>query len=309
MRPFFQLLLYVLLIHAEARGEAPQKVVTTLTDLAWAARVIGKKHVEVTALLSGSENPHYVDTIPDFIRLVADASVVCIAGLDLEIGWMPKVLSRSGNAQVQPGGKGYCDTGSGVSVLDRPTGKVDRSMGDIHPMGNPHFWLSPKWLLEASTVIRDTLIKIDPAHTADYQNGYRELSEKLEALIATNREKLNKAFPKRQGPVVMEYHKEFSYFFDVYSLNSMGSIEEKPGVPPSAGRIAEVALAAKSAGIKVALCGEYAPEKTMRRFKEISGIPYARLQTALHSSGGIGDYIDLQNHLVDTVVKSLRNEK
>src|SRR5262245_7336772 len=91
-------------------SEAKIRVITTVPDLAWAARKIGGENVDVSPLLNGTENPHYVDTVPDFIRQVADAQVVCIVGLQLEIGWMPKVLSRSGNARVQPGGAGYCET-------------------------------------------------------------------------------------------------------------------------------------------------------------------------------------------------------
>ena len=125
------------------------RVVTTTTDLAWLTKQIGGDEVEVTSLLSGEEDPHYVDAVPRFIHLVANADIVCVVGMDLEIGWMPKVLSKSANAQVQPGGKGYCETGKGVEALDVITNDVDRSMGDVHPDGNPHFQLSPLHMAQA----------------------------------------------------------------------------------------------------------------------------------------------------------------
>ncbi len=281
------------------------KVITSTTDLAWAAQEIGKDFVEVKPLLKGTENPHYVDTIPEFIRLVADAQVVCIIGLELEIGWMPKVLARSGNSQVQQGGKGYCETGKGVTVLEKPAGPVDRSMGDVHPMGNPHFWLSPKSFTEGAGQITEVLVRVDPTHSSEFQNNYKALAKKLEDLQKKNKARLAPLLAKLSGPPLVEYHKEFSYFFNAYGITSFGSIEEKPGVPPSAGRIAEISTSAKAAGVKLAIGGEYAPKNTLEKFSEISGIPSKQLPTSVQPDGKIKDYMALQEDLVDALVKAL----
>ena len=139
-----------LLTSLSATALAKVKVVTTIPDLAWVAAEVGGDHVETKALLRGNENAHFVDAVPEFTRLTADADVVCIAGLDLEVGYMPAVLTRSGNAKIQPGGAGYCEAGKSVQVLEKLTTAVDRSMGDVHPAGNPHFYLSPKARLLAS---------------------------------------------------------------------------------------------------------------------------------------------------------------
>ena len=114
---------------------AKTNVVTTTTELAWAAENIGGDRVKIESLLSGTENAHYVDAVPNFIRLIAAADIVCAVGLDLEIGWLPKALSKSGNRQVQKGGKGYCELGSEINALEKPKGSIDRSMGHIHPSG------------------------------------------------------------------------------------------------------------------------------------------------------------------------------
>src|SRR5690606_10930809 len=108
---------------APARGQI--KVVTTIPELAHAARAIGGEAVEAMALLSGRENPHYVDAVPSFVHAVSGADVVCLIGLGLEVGWLPKVLERSANAKVQPGGAGHCEAGAGVSVLEKPSMPVD----------------------------------------------------------------------------------------------------------------------------------------------------------------------------------------
>jgi zinc/manganese transport system substrate-binding protein len=292
----------LLLVFAFPCYAKPIPVVTTMTELAWAAEQIGGAHVAARSLLEGTENPHYVDAVPEYIRLVADAQAVILVGMDLEIGWMPKVLARSGNAQVQVGGKGYCEAGKGVDVLEKPTGDVNRSMGDVHPGGNPHFWLSPKALGQAAGPITDTLIAVDPAHSADYLKGRDAFRKKLDEIAEKNQAKL-KAVASGVAAWVIEYHKEFSYFFNQYGLKSFGSIEEKPGVLPSAGRLAQVGLSAKQAGVKVVLAGEYAPKKTLERFTEISGIPVAQLPTSIQPGGKIRDYAELQALLVDTLVK------
>lgn len=285
---------------------AAVKLVTTSTDLAWAAREIAKDKAEVTSLLRGSENPHYVDAVPDFIRLVADAQVVCSVGLDLEVGWLPKVVAKSGNAAVQPAGQGYCETGKSVEVLEKPVGKIDRSMGDVHPSGNPHFWTSPTHLAQASRTIRDTLIAIDPTHRAFYEKNASALEAHLKKLAAEQKARFTRL--KFKGPVIMEYHKEFTYLLTAYGIPSYGSLEDKPGVPPSAGRIAEVALGAKAAGIKLLLAAEGSPRKTLQRFTELSGIPVLSLPVSLKAQDGKGDYIESHIKSVSQIFQFLEGE-
>jgi zinc/manganese transport system substrate-binding protein len=282
------------------------KMVTSTTDLAWAAKEIGGANVEVQALLQGTENPHFIDAIPDYIRLVAEAQVVCIVGLELEVGWMPKVLAKSGNAQVQPGGKGFCETGKGVTILDKPTGGVDRSMGDIHPAGNPHFWLSPTSLGEGSKVIYETLANVDPENVAVYLAGYQKLIKKLETIKQQQSAKIKVALSSAEAPVLIEYHKEFAYLLNVHGLKSLGSIEEKPGVAPSAGRLAEVALSSKKAGIKFVLAAETAPKKTLEKFKELSGLPVIQVPMSVQPSGRAKNYEEFQNLLADSLVEFLK---
>jgi zinc/manganese transport system substrate-binding protein len=298
-------LLAALAFPSLARAEGKLKVVTTLPDLAWAAREIGKDRVEAKSLLKGSENPHFADAVPDFIRLVADADVVCLAGLELEVGWLPKVLSRSGNSKVQPSGAGYCEMGKAIEPLDKPAGAVDRSMGDVHPFGNPHFWLSPKALAKSTDALVEALIRVDAPHAKEYRENQTALREKLEKAVERGKAKLAPLVSKIEGPALVEYHKEFAYLLEAYGLRSFGSIEEKPGVPPSAGRLAEVAQAAKAAGVRFALAAPYSPRKTTARFKELSGIPILELPTST-AAGSSQGYVEHQEALVEQVAKALR---
>lgn len=286
----------------------PLKIVTSTTDLAWAVKQIGGAHVEVTSLLKGTENPHYVDAVPEFVRLVADANGVVIVGLDLEVGWMPKVLTRSGNSKVQPGGVGYVEAGKGVHTLERPIGGVDRSMGDIHPAGNPHFWLGPKAFSQAMGPVTQMLKVLDPTHAADYDGGLNRFIAFMDKTQKDNAKQLHQALISVKQPVLVEYHKEFAYFLEDYELKSLGSIEEKPGVAPSAGRLAEMGLLAKNNGVRFALASETAPKKTLERFTEISQIPVVIVPMSLQPAKGLKDYTAFQTRLVDAVLSALQQK-
>ncbi len=294
-------LLFLFLVGTHAFSAT--EVITSLTDLAWATREIGGSLVEVKSLLKGPENPHYVDAVPEFIRLASNAKVACMVGLDLEVGWMPKVLERSGNAQIQPGGKGYCETGKYITVLEKPAGGVDRSMGDVHPSGNPHFWLSPKHLGQASRGILEVLINVDPANAAKYKAGYEALLKKLSAIEEKSRARLQPLVANHKGPILLEYHKEFAYFLETYGLISQGSIEEKPGISPSAGRLAEVALGAKNSGVRFVLAADTAPKKTLERFAELSGLPIVQVPMSLNSK--VTSYEEFQDLIVSSIIQKV----
>jgi zinc/manganese transport system substrate-binding protein len=288
------------------------KVVTSIPDLAWVAAEVGGERVEAVALLRGTENPHFVDAVPEFTRLVADADIVCIVGLDLEVGYMPPVLARSGNANIQPGGKGYCEAGKSITVLEKPVGPVDRSMGDVHPSGNPHFYLSPKALTESAKVIAATLQAVDPGHTESYQLGLANFTKnmlKLSEEIYTKLKPIRDAQEADGKPIIMEYHREFTYFLQEYGLKSFGSVEEKPGVPPSAGRLGSIALNSKSAGVLVALAADYNPSNIVKRFTELSGIEVAVVPTMIQPKGTFNSYAALQRHIAEKLVASSQRGK
>ena len=282
------------------QAQATLHVVTTTQDLAWVAREIGGARVEVQSLLQGSENPHYANATPEFIRRAANADVLCAVGLELEVGWLPKVLARSGNAKVQPGGSGFCEAGKVVETLEKPSSPITRAMGDVHPQGNPHFWLSPVALSQAAGEIGQALTRADPSGEKVYTEGLKNLKSKLEKMLEENRKKIA-IFLKENHPLI-EYHREFVYFTHAYGLRSIGSIEEKPGVPPSAGRIAQIARESKDAGVRLALAAPYAPQGVLQRFQEISGVPTVLVPTSIQPQGGPKDYPELQARLIQALL-------
>lgn len=281
-----------------ASATAKIQVVTTLPDIAEVAQAIGGVEVEVQSLLQGSEDPHYSEARPDYILKVSQADIVCSMGLELEVGWLPKVLDKSGNAKVQDGGAGVCTLGKSIKPLEVAVGVINRSLGHVHAEGNPHFNLSPLKLAEAGQSIVTALSKVAPEKAVYFQENYAAWSEKMKLL----HKKIGQKTP--EGPV-MEYHKEFTYFFDAYGIKSAGSLEDKPGTPPSAARIAQVAKLAKEQKVQVLLASPSAPHKTLERFQELSGIPFKVVPSYLHAKGR-GSKLptnieELQTHLMSAL--------
>jgi zinc/manganese transport system substrate-binding protein len=275
-------------------AESKIKVVTTLPDIAEIVQEIGGASVETATLLRGTEDPHYADARPDLILKVNRADIVCAMGFELEIGWLPKVLEKSGNAKVQTGGAGNCVLSRTVKAIEVPTGVIDRSLGDVHPEGNPHFNLSPLKLAESSDEILRVLTVALPAQKAEFEKRALAFKARMKDLQTKNQ-----ALVKKE--LVMEYHKEFSYFFNVYGIQSLGSIEEKPGMPPSAARIAEVAKMAKERGVKVVFATPSAPHKVLERFQEISGIPVHVIPSYVQTTGDLQKIETLQKKLIESL--------
>jgi zinc/manganese transport system substrate-binding protein len=287
-------LISILLLFVSVNAFAKIKVVATLPDVAEIVKAIGQNNVEVSSLLSGGTDPHFADARPDYILKVNRADVVCSVGLDLEIGWLPKVLEKAANAKVQSGGTGFCELGQAIKPLEIPTGVINRSLGDVHPHGNPHFTLDPLKVAESGAEVVRVLSAVDAANAAAYQKNYDAFKKQMQTLHAQLKAKVKKV-------KVMEYHKEFTYFFNSYSLDSAGSLEEKPGMPPSATRIAQVAQAAKANNVQVLFATASAPHQTLERFTELSGIPVVTVPSYVQSSGDAKTIEALQNLLVKSI--------
>ncbi|MAW07541.1 MAG: metal ion ABC transporter substrate-binding protein [Halobacteriovoraceae bacterium] len=292
----------IILLLISSISYAKINVITTTTDLQWLTKQIGGEKVKVESLLNGTEDPHYLDAMPHFISKVANADMFCLVGLDLEVGWAPKILSRSGNKKVQPGGKGYCETGKTIKALNIPTGRVDRSQGDVHPQGNPHYHLGPDALYQGGETILNTLINIDTKNASYYLKNYESLKVRL------NKIKLNvsKILEPAKGMNLIEYHREFTYFFKEFGLNNQGAIEAVPGVPPSAGRLARVSIKARDSKVSLALATTTSPLKITNKFMEMSQVPVTRLPLSIASNGYPSNYEELLTNIAKSIVDNAK---
>lgn len=227
----------------------PLLIVITTTDLAHFASRVGGSRVRTESLVRASEDPHRIAARPDFILKASNADGFVEMGLDLESGWSPVLLAQSRNSRIQKGAPGYCDASAGVRVLEKPQKPVDRFMGDVHAFGNPHYHLDPLNALIAARNIRDMLIRIDPAGAEDYGRGFALFADSLKRLAVEETRK----FTAFKGLKVAVYHREFVYFASRFGLEEAGSIEEKPGVPPSAAHILAMTEKLKSQNVRLIL--------------------------------------------------------
>jgi zinc/manganese transport system substrate-binding protein len=290
---------------AEASSSVkPLRVVTSTTDLAWAVRDIGGSRVVAESLLRGTEDPHFVDARPDYVAKVIRADIVCFVGLDLEVGWLPKVLAKSGRREIQSGGQGYCDASRRIEVLEKVNGGADRSQGDVHPGGNPHYWLSPVAMAQAGLEIRDMLIRNDPQNKAHYDAGYNQFSNSLRKTQAKLLGMLKSAGLTGRSAQFFEYHREFSYLAQAYGLSSVGTIEEKPGVPPSAGRLSEVSAKVRNSGVKVILAAATAPRRVLNKVQEMASAQMVIVPISVREDGELSNYHELQQYIISAFISA-----
>ena len=285
----FKNLIIILLIFSH-NTFAKINVVTSTPDIEWAVNMIGGDKIKVESLLNGTEDPHFVDAMPHFALKVARADIVCMIGMELEIGWLPRVLYRSGNAAVQSGGKGHCDLGDFVDGLDKPVGPIDRSNGDVHAAGNPHFHLGPNYFFKASRSILNALIRVDSKNKEYYLNRYKKLGNELQKI----KSEVQIILKPIKNKNIMEYHKEFTYFIKEYGFKHKGEVEEIAGVSPSAGRIARISLYAKNEDIYATLGAFTSPKKILMKFKEKSKVDVILLPLSVVKGTKYSNYRDHQ---------------
>src|ERR1043166_2987462 len=243
----------VLGLLAAAPAFADLKVATSLTDLASVAQFVGGEHVTAQSLCRGYEDPHFVPAKPSLMKSIQHADVFVSTGLELDGGWLPLVLPGSRNPKIQPGTRGFVDASQGVDILEKPTGTVSRAEGDIHPLGNPHYYADPKNLEIVASHLADVFTQLDPANAAEYAANAKAFQERMEASL----EKWEKEMAPYKGTSIVTYHPNFVYFANRFGLKLFGTVEPKPGIPPSPHYVNELAEAMKKAGVKVVVYQPY----------------------------------------------------
>ena len=296
----FVLAAAVVICGLTARAEAKLRVVVSIEVLADLSRQVGGDRIEVTSLSRGYQDPHFVDAKPSLVLALNRADALVYVGLDLEIGWLPPLVQQSRNARIQRGQPGNIDASTAIKPEDVPNVPSDqlRALGDIHPLGNPHYWIPPKNARAIARLIAERLTALDPGGAATYK---AELARFEGQLTAKEKQWEGAAAPLR-GTRVVTYHKSWSYVAHWLGLEEVGYIEPKPGIPPTANHTAQLVDLMKKMGVKLVIVESFYPN-TMAKFVADNG--KARLVAAPSNVGAtpaIRTYFDL----VDAVLAAIK---
>jgi len=333
------LLLAVLL--AAPCAAAKLRVVTTLPDYAFLAREIGGDRVSVTAIVLGDQDAHFIRPKPSFVNLVREAEVLVDTGLDLEM-WLPTVIDKSGNHRVRSGQPGYVAAAQSMKLLEKPA-VMSRVEGGLHVYGNPHVTCSPINMKVAARNITAGLIKNDPAGKATYERNLRELEEEFDRRLFGDKlvdllggktlcdlaEKgklisflqthdfqgkplanylggwMKEMLPLHGVPIVT-YHKNWVYFCRLFGLEEAGTVEPKPGIPPSAKHVADLVQLMRDRHIRIILAANYFDRKQVEGVaSRVDAVPVI-VPLYVGGESGVDDYFDLVDLWVARLLDAAR---
>jgi zinc/manganese transport system substrate-binding protein len=249
-----------------AIAAARLQVVASLPDLGALAREVGGDDVEVTTLARPNQDPHYVDARPSLLVPLSKADLLIVNGLELEVGWLPRLVTNARNPKIQPGGVGWFDASTVVERLQVPTQKIDRSMGDIHPGGNPHFTFDPRQGAEIARALGAIMARLDPERAAAYEARSGRLIAELEALIARGRARMADIPAARRRVAV--FHQSLPYLLDWLQIEQVATLEPRPGIPPNPSHVAKVLASMRAQGARVIIQEDFymrGPSETLAK--------------------------------------------
>lgn len=280
---------------------AAVNVVATTQDIASIAESVGSNYVNVTSLTKGSRDPHYATAKPSMIKTVSKADLLIAIGAELEIGWLPALIQSGRNTNVTPGNQGFLDLSTAVNIKGRPTGQVTRDMGDVHAMGNPHYWLDPENGILMAKAIANRLSEIDSQHKDTYQQNAVDFENKIqEGLIIWNKEL---SF-LRNKPIVT-YHTSMLYLAETFGFNIVDNIEPKPGISPSASHLNELINTIKQKNVPLILMEPYYEKRSAELLKRKTGINIAVIPQSVGAQSNVTNYFELFDEITKAIKGSI----
>ena len=290
----------VAMVAAQPRvARADLEVVATVPTLAALAKEIGRGHASVTALALPTQDPHFVDAKPSLALKLRDADLLLAVGLQLEVGWLPTLQTGARNGKILVGSRGYLECSAFAQLREVPQ-TVDRSQGDIHPGGNPHYLYDPRQLVHVAIGVAGRMAELDPDNAKAYQDNLKTFLKKLHAL----EKKLAKRMKAHGGTAVVTYHRSWTYLVDWLGLDQVAQLEPKPGIPPSPAHVAKVLALARKKGVKLIIQESYYPDETGKLLADKSGAKLVVLPGGVDFAGGESLFDHLEE-MVKKIEKSL----
>lgn len=278
----------ILIFLIPAFAFAKLNVLTTTTDLKSLVQTIGGEKVTVDSICKGTQDPHYLEAKPSYSLKANRADLMISIGLDLEIGWLPLIIAGARNPNIITN---HLVAGSYVDTLEKPTGAVSRSMGDVHPQGNPHILLDPLNAVKVAEKIKEKLSLMDKENEAVYAKNFSDFSALIKAKM--------KEWEKFNGKKVITYHSTLSYFYKRFGITNVAILEPKPGIPPSVSHILEVMKTAKSQNVQLAIVENFFDATVAQRVaKDVPGMKVKSLPVSVEGTEGINNLVELYEYLL-----------
>jgi zinc/manganese transport system substrate-binding protein len=294
-----QLFLAVALLLFATPAAAKVRVVTSIETLASLARAIGGDRVEVQALGKGYADPHFIEPKLSLVTVLNRADLLAYVGLELEVGWLPGLVTQSRNPRIQAGQPGHLDCSTIIPVQDIPTQKVDRSMGDIHPRGNPHYWIPPDNALRITQELASRLAAIDPIGAGVYHANLKRFREEVGRRLPG----WNELAKKVRGQKIVTYHKSWGYVSSWLGLQEVGYVEPKPGVPPSPQHLANLIALMKREGVRLVLVEMFYSRRTADLVASKAGARLLSMPSDVGAFPHISDWFKLVDAVLATLTK------
>lgn len=272
-----------------AGAENKLNIITATTDLAALAQEIGGDKVDVESIARGYQDPHFVEAKPSFLLKLRHADLLIVVGLELEIGWLPPLISQSTNPKIQVGAPGYFDASRFARILEIPTGVVTRAEGDVHPLGNPHYWLDPDNGLRIAKGIQTKLSEMRPNDATYFAQRYDSFEQRLKQA----EQKWIADMKPYAGRKVVTYHRSWPNFSEHFGLDVVGYVEPRPGIPPSPQHTVELIGMMRRDNVKIIVVEPYFDLKTPNAIARDTGAQVVVLMPSVGGEKEITDYFKL----------------
>src|SRR5262245_59778097 len=285
-------------VHAQGKPN----VVASTEDLAAIIREVGGDRITIDFIARGYQDPHFVEAKPSFILKLQKADLLVVVGRELEIGWLPPLIQQSRNARIQVGGAGYLDASIGARILDIPDGQITRAMGDVHPSGNPHYWLDPE---NGKAIARSVAGKLSELRPGDKAYFDQRLST-FESRVGEGEKRWLAAMAPYKGTKVVSYHRSYTNLADRFGLDVIGYVEPKPGIAPTPQHTLDLVSEMRRHNVKVVLVEPYFDLKTPNAIGRQTGAQVLVLPPSVGGVKEITDYVTLFDHDINLLVNAIK---
>jgi zinc/manganese transport system substrate-binding protein len=287
---------------ASARAQSKLNVIAATEDLGSLAREVGGDRITVDSIAKGYQDPHFVEAKPSFILKLQKADLLIVVGRELEIGWLPPLMQQSRNGKIQVGAQGYLDASLTAQILEIPTGQITRAMGDVHPLGNPHYWLDPENGRRVAKAIAAKLSELRPGDKSYFDQRLADFEQRLDA---AEKRWVAEMAPYK-GTKVVTYHRSFPNFADRFGLDIIGYVEPRPGIPPTPQHTLDLLNEMKRQNVKIVMVEPYFDLKTPNSIGQQAGAQVLVMPPSVGGVKEVTDYFKLFDYDINLLVNAIK---